>query len=61
MSRQHYVAVAAVLAGDRACAANDAERRLIDNIARSLAQVFRRDNPSFDYDRFYEAVGVEQR
>ena len=58
MSRRHFEAVAAILAGERAMATTDAERRSIDNIARSLADVFKRDNGRFDRDRFYSACGM---
>ncbi len=58
MSRKHYVAVASVLAADRAIARTDGERRVIDNIARSLADVFKRDNGRFDRQRFYVACGI---
>lgn len=59
MSRKHFVAVAAILAGERALATTAAERRSIDNIARLLADVFKRDNGRFDRQRFYDACGVE--
>ncbi len=59
MSRKHYVAVAAVLAGERAMARDDHERRTVDNIARSVADVFKQDNGRFDRQRFYAAVGME--
>ena len=59
MSRKHFEAVAAILAGERALATTAAERRRIDNIARSLADVFKRDNGRFDRQRFYNACGVE--
>ncbi len=58
MSRKHYIAVAAILAGERALATTDAERRNVDNIARSLADVFKRDNGRFDRQRFYDACGM---
>lgn len=58
MSRKHYVAVAAILAGERALSTTDAERRRLDNITRSLADVFKRDNGRFDRSRFYDACGI---
>jgi len=58
MSRKHYIAAAEVLAFERKQATTDGERRTIDNIARGLADVFKRDNGSFDRQRFYDACGV---
>lgn len=58
MSRKHYVKVAAILAGDLATCANDAERNKVKGIAHSLADMFKQDNSAFDRDRFYSAVGM---
>jgi len=58
MSRKHYIATAEVLAIERKQATTEAERRAIDNIARGLAAVFKRDNGSFDRQRFYDACGA---
>lgn len=59
MTRKHYVAVAAILAGERALATTDEQRRMTDNIARSIADVFKRDNGRFDRERFYAACGMD--
>ena len=59
MSRKHYVQAAAILAGERALADTDAQRRQIDNIVRSMADMFKRDNGRFDRQRFYSACGME--
>lgn len=57
MSRKDYVAIAEVLSGDLATAANPGEAFKVTGIAKSLADVFKRDNPNFDRQRFYAAVG----
>ena len=59
MSRKHYIATAEVLAIERKQATTDGERQAIDNIARGLADVFKRDNGRFDRERFYYACGAE--
>ena len=58
MSRKHYRQFAEILAADLAIAATDAERRVVANITRSLADVLKRDNSNFDRARFYRAVGI---
>ena len=58
MSRKHYIATAEVLAIERKHAATEADRRAIDNVARGLADVFKRDNGRFDRQRFYDACGA---
>jgi hypothetical protein len=60
MSRKHYRAIAEVLAADYAIAATEAERRVVANITRSLADVLKRDNSNFDRARFYAAVGISR-
>ena len=60
MSRKTYIEAAAILAGERALARDDHERRTIDNIARSLADMFKQDNGRFDRQRFYAACGMEE-
>jgi predicted secreted Zn-dependent protease len=59
MTRKHYVEIAAVLAGDNASAASDAERTRIAKITFSLADVFKRDNARFDRSQSYGAVSPE--
>lgn len=58
MSRKHYTAIAAIIAGDYATAANDGERNKVRAIALSLADVFARENAGFNRDRFYAACGI---
>jgi len=63
MSRKHYRAVAEVIAS----AAVDAREvhpsetpiGVVEQIARELADVFKRDNSAFSYTTFYEACGIE--
>lgn len=58
MSRKHYEAIAEVLAAERAISGTALGRIAVVNITHSLADVFKRDNPSFDRERFYKAVGL---
>ena len=60
MTRKHYREIADVLAGERASMRDYPDAvRAIDNLTCSLAQVMKRDNPRFDYGRFYAAAGRE--
>lgn len=60
MSRKDYVALAAVIAGEVASAAGNKDKlRTSSNIARSMADVFKRDNPRFDRERFYVACRLD--
>jgi hypothetical protein len=58
-SQRTFQAVADVLAGELATAANPQERRLVRNITLSLADVFAQQNRRFDRQRFYDAVGLD--
>lgn len=58
MTRQHYVKVAGILAGDLATCTTEQERRKVRGIALSLADMFAQDNSRFDRSRFYTAVGM---
>lgn len=58
MTRKHFEAVAAILAGDLATCGTDAERIKVRGIAYSLADYFQSVNANFDRDRFYSAVGM---
>lgn len=55
MTKHHFIAIAAVLAGDYAVA-NDAGKVIVRNITFSLADVFDRENPRFNRPVFYQAV-----
>jgi hypothetical protein len=58
MTRRHYIAVAALLAGERALARHHVvELRVVDNLTLSLADLFKADNARFDRERFYAAAG----
>jgi hypothetical protein len=69
MSRKHYVAVAAMLAGEYAMAHHavnngqphdgKTQLRTLDNVTRSLADMFKQDNSRFDRGRFYTAAGSD--
>lgn len=58
MTKKHFVAIAAILAGDYATAANDAERNKVRGITLSLADYFYSVNNNFQRERFYAAVGI---
>lgn len=60
MSRKHYIKVAAMLAGERAIYTSEQSVRVIDNITRSLADLFKQDNSNFDRQRFYTAAGLQE-
>ena len=60
MSKKDYQAIARVLAGDLATCHSEPMRIKVENIARSLADVFAADNPRFRRDTFYRAVGVRE-
>jgi len=59
MSRKDYRAFADILAGDLATCETDGERRKVACIALSMEDVFKRDNPRFDRQRFREAAGLD--
>jgi len=58
MTAKDYRAIAAILAGDLATAANEGERLKVRGIALSLADYFAQTNARFDRTTFYAAVGV---
>jgi hypothetical protein len=69
MSRKHYNAVASVLSGQLTGPApltaswdveRQTERRVIENVARGLSNLFADDNPNFDRERFLAACGVDK-
>ena len=57
MTKKDYIDVASVLAGDLA-AAGPGEKRVVRNIALSLADKFTQANSRFDRAKFYTAVGL---
>jgi hypothetical protein len=68
LSRKTYVAVAEILSGQLEGLApiteswdieRQTERRVIENVARGLSNLFADDNPNFDRDRFLAACGVK--
>lgn len=60
MSRKDYVAFAEVIALEIKAniPATKAEQAVID-VAKSMADVFKRDNPNFDRARFLTACGIK--
>lgn len=61
MSRKDYVALAAVIAGEVACAGGNKDKlRTSSNIARSMADVFARGNERFNRETFYAACGLDK-
>jgi hypothetical protein len=59
MSKRHFEAIAAVIAGDLASHRhNDSAYYAIRNVALSMADLFRRENPRFDRVRFLRACGL---
>lgn len=58
MTRKHFEEIAAILAGDLATSTSPAEIRKVMGITYSLADFCYRQNPRFDRDRFYTAVGI---
>lgn len=59
MTRKHFIAIAAIIAGDYACCANDGERNRVRGIALSMSDVFFASNPRFNRARFLEACRVD--
>ena len=66
MSRKHYKEIASVIAGETApfraspTRTNSIQYNTAANIARSVADMFKRDNARFDRARFYTACGLEE-
>jgi len=62
MTRRHYIAFAAIIAGEVACLApHERERReTLRRVMLSTADMFARDNGRFDRDRFYAACGLDR-
>lgn len=58
MTRKHFEEIAAILAGDLATCTSMDQRVKVTGIAYSLADFCYRQNPRFDRDRFYTAVGI---
>jgi hypothetical protein len=59
MSRKDYVAMAEVIKREIDAATNTRQARSISNIARGMADTFKRDNSRFDRVRFYHACGLD--
>lgn len=59
MTKKHFIKIAAILAGDLATSTTDRERLKVRGITLSFADMFAQENPNFDRERFYAAVGIE--
>lgn len=59
MSRKDYIKIASILDAEAALAVEPETVARIANITRSIADVFKQDNPRFDRDSFYAAAGLE--
>jgi hypothetical protein len=57
MTRKDYIALAEVIAGEVATG-NMWQKMTSSNIARSMADVFKRDNERFNRETFYKACGL---
>jgi hypothetical protein len=58
MGRRHYLLIASILRQNLAEAANEGERRMVEQIARDFAAELAGTNPSFDGSRFLRACGL---
>jgi len=56
MTKKDYIAVANILQGNKGMTEKSETMR--DSIATDLADLFQKDNPRFDRDRFSIAAGV---
>lgn len=56
-TRQHYVAIAEILKRAAKEYSSSEGPYAVEQIARDLADLFKRDNPSFDRQRFLSACG----
>lgn len=55
MSRKDYINAAGQIRAQRALARTKSERKIVDAIQQSFAQLFAADNPRFDRARFDQA------
>lgn len=53
MTKKHYIQIAVIL---RWSIADPYDRSVV---ARQMADMFQKENPRFDRDKFYNAVGLE--
>jgi hypothetical protein len=58
MSRKHYRQIAAVINDNRRSESAIA-RLAVAGVARDIADILKRDNPRFRYDKFFEACGLD--
>jgi predicted secreted Zn-dependent protease len=60
MTKQDYIAIAAILSNARTCPNCTSAQPTIDHITRELADVMASGNTRFDRERFYGAAGMEE-
>ena len=60
MTKREYIAVAAILNthGKASTVSQSSANERVEGIAHDLADLFQKDNPRFDRDRFSIAAGV---
>ncbi len=61
MSRKHYREAAEALAAAHTTATTSEAITAVENVTRSLADMFKRDNGRFDRQRFYDAARLGER
>lgn len=59
MSRKHYRAVADVIASAREGVQCSDGYETLRQVTEGLADVFKRDNMAFGYQKFYDACGID--
>lgn len=60
MTRRLFNRIAKSLSGDYAIAATANERKIIRNVAYSLADIFAQEDSAFDRERFYQVIGLSE-
>ena len=58
MTRRDYVKFAGLISR-HATRKSKAEKDLVRDVAKGMADIFSEDNPRFNVDRFYKACGIE--
>lgn len=61
MTRKHYIQFADMFHTNIKAIDNQNIRSAMAVIARDTADIFRRDNPNFSYQRFFLACGLDDR
>ena len=58
LSKRHFVQFANIVRGQHGAADGPAARETLRRVALKLADLGKAENPRFDYQRFYEACGL---